>query len=546
MNSRTGRTRGTVLLALTAAVVVAGLLVAGLFTFRIDLSADHSQSLSRVSRELWKQIPEHIHITYYISPTLSARHPGPRAVEDLLREFEASSRGRIDLSIEDPTTDAGAVEALGIQGKQMQIVDQSEQRVALVYSGVVVQYLDRTEVIPFVIDTSTLEYDIVKAVRRAVSNTPEQLEVLVGDADKSLSNDYKTLNDELGKSGWQVAELNRGDPVPPDTKVLLVLGDNDLDDYDVYRIDEYLERGGDVFVAAKGVNVDARQDLTASPLSKDALLNALSMWGVAVGRSLLLDQSALTVPFQQMAPNGTQIINYTPYPHFVVTRPENASRTNPVTARLAGLDLFWPSPLTLKPIAGIKEETLVKSTKKAWLQTGNFAVRPEDAAAFGAEAGKTGGQYLLAASLQGVFPSAFAGAKLPVRAGAAALQPEQGPAVPGKLLVVGSADFATDLMNMTNSQFNASFVASAADWLSSGDELAAIRTRGARDPRLEKVVDPAARNSLILMAYAINLVLVPGLVAIIGLARRRRRRILARMGGDQAPREGLSNEGGKA
>ncbi len=533
MNSRTGKLRQTILLALTAAVIVAALLVVGRFAFRLDLSSDHSQSLSKVSRQLWKEIPEHLHITYYISPTLSARHPGPRTIEDMLGEFEAYSHGRIDVSVEDPTSRAGAVEGLGVQGRQMQIVDQNEQRVAVVYSGIVVQYLDRTEVIPFVLDASTLEYDLVKAIRRAVKNEPQKLEILIGDGDKSLSSDYKTLNDELTRSGWQVAELNRGDPVPPDTKVLLVVGNNDLDDYDVYRIDEYLERGGSVFVAAKGINVDARQNLTAGPVAKDALLRALGAWGVEVQRSLLLDTSALTVPFQQMASNGAQIIRYTPYPHFVVTRPEYASKVNPVTARLAGLDLFWPSPISLKPIPGVKEEPLVKSTPKAWLQTGNFAVRPEESAGFGAEAGKTGGQYLLAASLTGVFPSAFFGqAKLPERKGAPPLAPEQGPASPGRLFVVGSADFATDLMNMTNSQFNASFIASAADWLASGDELAAIRSRGARDPRLSKVQDPVAKNSLILLAYAVNLVLVPGAVALVGLMRRRRRRILSRAGGE--------------
>lgn len=529
MNSRTGRARGTILLVLTSAVVIAALLVAGRFTFRLDLSSDHSQSLSKVSKELWKDIPEHVHITYYISPTLSARHPGPRSVEDLLGEFEAYSHGRIDVSIEDPTSKAGAVEGLGIQGRQMQIVDQNEQRVAVVYSGIAVQYLDRTEVIPFLLDTSTLEYDLVKAIRRAVKSVPQKLEVLVGDSDKSLGNDYKTLNDELSKSGWEVSALNRGDAVPPGTMILLVLGDNDLDEYDVYRIDQYLESGGSVFVAAKGVNVDARQNLTAGPLAKDALLRALGTWGVEVQRSLLLDPSALTVPFQQMAPNGAQIIRYTPYPHFVVTRPENASRLNPVTAHLAGLDLFWPSPLTLKPVAGIKEEALVKSTPKAWLQSANFAVNPEEAASFDAEEGKTTGQYLLVASLQGVFPSAFAGEPIPSRAGAPALQPESGTAAPGKLFVVGSADFATDLMNMTNSQFNASFVASAADWLSSGDELASIRTRGARDPRLSKIQDPGTRNSFILLAYVVNIVVVPGLVGLVGVMRRRRRRLLARL-----------------
>jgi hypothetical protein len=83
-------------------------------------------------------------------------------------------------------------------------------------------------------------------------------------------------------------------------------------------------------------------------------------------------------------------------------------------------------------------------------------------------------------------------------------------------------------MTITDSAFNASFVVSAADWLSSGDDLVAIKTRGSRDSRLSKVQDPEARSALISFAYAINLVLVPLLVVAFGLARSYRRKRLAK------------------
>jgi ABC-type uncharacterized transport system involved in gliding motility auxiliary subunit len=529
MDARTGRLRGTVLLLLTAAVTVAALLVAGRFAFRLDLSADRSQSLSPVAHNLYREVPEHLHITYYISPTLSAKHPGPRAIEDLLREFEASSRGRIDLSVEDPSKRSGAVEALGVQGRQMQIVEQNEQRVAVVYSGIVLQYLDKSEVIPFVLDGATLEYDLVKAVRRAVGTAAQKVSVLVGDADKSMANDYKTVGEELRKSGWEVSEVNRGDAIPPETRVLLVLGNSDIDDYAAYRVEEYLARGGAAFLAVKGVGVEARQDLTAAALKEDGLLRALSAWGIEVGRSLVLDASSLTVPFQQAGQFGSSVIRYVQYPHWIITRPEFASKSNPVTSKLAGLDLYWPSPLTLKDRSGVKGEALVKSTPKAWLQTANFAIRPEESANFQAEAGKTGGQYTLAVTLAGPLPGLWASGAPPLRAGAAALSPQQNPPAPSKIIVIGSSDFATDLMAMTNSLFNAAFVAAATDWLATGDELAAIKTRGQKDPRLSKIQDPAVKNSYVIVSYAINLVLVPGILLAVALVRRRTRRLLSRM-----------------
>ena len=83
-------------------------------------------------------------------------------------------------------------------------------------------------------------------------------------------------------------------------------------------------------------------------------------------------------------------------------------------------------------------------------------------------------------------------------------------------------------MTITESTFNASFIAGAADWLSSGDDLVSIKTRGSRDSRLIKVQDPEARSALISLAYFINLGLVPLIVIAFGLTRSGKRRRLAK------------------
>jgi ABC-type uncharacterized transport system involved in gliding motility auxiliary subunit len=121
---------------------------------------------------------------------------------------------------------------------------------------------------------------------------------------------------------------------------------------------------------------------------------------------------------------------------------------------------------------------------------------------------------------------------VPTRAGAAALPPLPQGSRASRILVVGSSDFATDLMGIkspiNDSMFNADFIVSAADWLSSGDDLVAIKSRGSRDSRLTKVQDPDARSFLISLAYIINLGFVPVLVIAFGLARSLKRRRLAK------------------
>jgi ABC-type uncharacterized transport system involved in gliding motility auxiliary subunit len=530
MEQRILKRRSLVILLLSLAVIVAAVLVTDRFSLRLDLSADRANTLSKAAKSLYKEIPEQVRLTYYVSPTLSDRHPGPRMIESLARSFAAASHGKIVFEEADPAAGKkeSAIESLGVQPQRMQIVEKNEQRVALVYSGIVVQYLDRSEVLPFVISTDTLEYDLVKAVKAAVSSKKQVASILLGDSGKSLENDYKALSQALRQSGWEYREVRPGDEIPAETGVLLVIGNAALDDYDAYRIDAYLASGGRALFAVKGVDVQLSQGIYALPLRNDALLRSLESYGVKVDRDLVLDVSSLTAPFQVASPFGGRAISYVRYPCWVMTRPEFRDAKNPLTARLAGLDLFWPSPLELKAPAGVEASALVRSTPKAWLQKDRFQIGPEDADAYAAQAGSTTGQYTLVASLSGTLPRAFAGKPVPTRSGAAALPALPASSKSSRIIVVGSSDFALDLMTITDSTFNASFLVSAADYLASGDELVSIKTRGMRDTRLGKVQDPEARAALISFAYIVNLFLVPLAVVVFGLARSQRRKRLAK------------------
>jgi ABC-type uncharacterized transport system involved in gliding motility auxiliary subunit len=544
MNAATGKRRTTVLLVLTVATLAAAALVLDRFHVALDLTSSRTWSLSKVSRNLYKDLPDRVHITYYVSPELVARHPGPRQVEEFLRKYEGVGHGLISVSVADPKDLGGPIESLGLKPQRIQVIENNEARVAVVYSGIVVQYLDRTEAVPFVIGLDSLEYDVVKAVNRAVTGKAAMAAVLVGDGDKSWENDYRSVSDALGAAGWTVSVLSPGDAIPPDTGVLLVLGNSAIDDYAAYRIDDYVAHGGSALLAVRGLDVQTSYGLQAVPLKEDALARLLAAWGVSIAPELVLDPSSRTLPFQDQGPGGGLQVRYVKYPHWIIVRPEDCSRTNPVTANLAGLDLMWPSPLSLSARPGVTSEALVKSTAKAWLQTKDFAIGPEEEGSFDREAGGTTGQYLLAASLAGSLPMAYAGKPAPTRKGAAPLPPLPAGSAPSRVIVVGSADFATDLMSLTDSTFNAGFAANAVEWAAYGPDLAALKARGARDNSLSKVADPARRTLIILFAFGLNLVLIPGGLAVVGLVRSRRRKALAQASPPGVPPPSEGNAAG--
>ncbi len=529
MNSRTGKKQTAVLLVLTVAVIVAAALVLDRLNFKLDLTAARTYSLSGVSKNLYKELPERLRVTYYVSPELASRHPGPRAVEDFMNGLAGSSHGQISFSVADPSKQGGVLESLGLSPQRMQVVENNEQHVIMVYSGLVFEYLDRSQTVPFVISTDGLEYSVVKTVRGLVANSKPVLTVLVGDSDKYWSNDFTSLNSALSGSGWDVRPIGPADAIPAGTKVLMVIGNSDIDDYSAYQIDQYLARGGKALFAMRGVQVDAAQSLSAAPLKQDTLLRALEKYGVKVQRNLALDQSCLTVPFQDVDMNGGASVRYVRYPHWVAVSSDNCERRNAVSAGANGLDLFWPSPLVLSAPSGTKAEAIIKTSKHAWLQTKNFAVGPTESDAYDAEAASTSGQYTLAVTVTGALPMAYAGLPVPVKQGAAALSPLPESAKESTIMVIGSADFANELMTMTESTFNANFIAAAADWLASGNDLAALKLKTTRTLGLDKVADPSKRALRILFAYLINVILIPAALIIYGLLRSRKRKLAARV-----------------
>lgn len=533
------RKRERLLFALAAAGLVLAAIASTMYYARLDLTSARVFTLSKAAKGLHAEIPETVRISYFVSKSLADRHPGPGAVEDFLRELEAANKGKIRVRVVDPGDDAAEAESFGIPAQQMQVVERSEQRVALVYTGIVVEYLGRHETIPAVLSTETLEYEIVKAIRAAVNDEHTVAGLLVGDADKSLSADYRTLSSGLARAGYEPREIRRGEGIDDDVDLLFVLGNAAMDRYDAAFVDAFLMRGGRAFFAVKGVDIDPEYGLVARPVPEGGLLSALSAYGFDIKRQLVLDQSNLTVPFQTQTSSGASRIQYVRYPHWVAVDARNVDPENPMTARFAGLDLYWPSPMTLRPVAGASYTELARSTPKAWLQTDNFAAGPDDQALYDYERAETTGQYLLAAAASGSFPSAFAAGDMPSRDGAPPLDaPSVAKSAETRLVVVSAADFVTDLMTMSDSGFNASFALSAADWLASSDDLIAIRTRAVSDARLNRIKDEGLRDFLVALVYAVCLGVVPLGVAAYALARSARRA--------RAERESRTERGGEA
>ncbi len=529
------KNREKILLALVLAVAVLAAANSLLYFGRIDLTENKAFTISEVSKNLFREIPDRVTITYYLSGKLAKLSPVPGQIEDLLREYAAHGRGRIQVAVADPGKGnmGPQIERLGVVPQQIQVLEKNEQTVAVVYSGIVVSYLDSREVLPVVFDVTTLEYDLTLRIKKLVKGESRTVGMLLGKKEASLQADYQLLANNLSRS-YTVKEVKRGEVVPADLTALFVLGGKDLDEYDLFRADQYLMKGGKILFAVDGVDVSLQANLRAEAPKDLPVYKMLSGYGVDVEHTLVLDSLCRRIPVRKNS--GPMIIqSLEKYPHWVSVQGSGLSRKNPVTAKLSALDLLWPSPLRIKERQGLAVEILATSSADSWIMKDRFMTNPYEAPAFKAFASDTTGKYPLAVAMKGSFDSFFKGRPAPIREG------EKGPpedpvqsSADSRIIVVGDSDFASDLMRYSESTYNLAFFENALDWLSSDESVSAIRTRTARDTRLTRIENPSRKAAAILFAEVVNVALVPLAVLGFALLRAWRRREKASLEGEGA------------
>jgi gliding-associated putative ABC transporter substrate-binding component GldG len=520
-----------VLTALSVAALVLGILVSSRLWFRLDLTRNKAYTISPASRSLFSEIPDRVRITYYLSDKLAAKHPMPGEITDLLREYAANSRGKIQFTVRDPVKAnlTEQVEWLGVLPQQIQTVETDQASVATVYTGVVIEYLEKAEVLPVVFSLDTLEYDLSSRIRSLIRGSERQLGVIVGDSSRQWNDDYGYVNQIFTQSGYRIRLINPGDEIPDALPVLMVLGGmEEFDDWALYRIDRYIQNGGKVLFALEGVYVDSQASLEARPLNDLGLLDMTASYGARVKKELALDRAALTLQYQTRTPGGAIQVRIVRYPLWIGILEENGNSGHPASSRFGGVDLFWPSPLELQTPEGVEGEPLFSTTPEAWSMRDNFTANPETPYLFEREAAETRGQKIMAAALSGTFPGWFRGRDKPRREGSGEELPDMpAEARPSRIIVIGDTDMATGLISMTRGQRNLDFLLQAVDWLGNDDDIIGIRGRDSQMGRLDKISDPVKKLSAMRFAQILNVAVFPLLVIFLGIGVAWRRKARA-------------------
>ncbi|MFW6362844.1 MAG: GldG family protein [Spirochaeta sp.] len=470
---------------------------------RFDLTSDRIYTISAHSRELSSSLPDIVTIRYFASSRLDSLSPVPQEIYDLLEEYASYSGGKIRLERIDPDAAETARQARssGIQPQQIEIVEDSQASIATVYSGIVVSYRENEVAIPLIFEPADVEYRITTAIEQVTGGEMPAIGVVFGSDGLSLESTHRNMVQQL-QGRYRLQNLSRGEAISEDLDAVFLIGGMQLSADDLRPVEEYLVKGGNLLVAVDPVEIDLDAQLSPLPMSEEhPVLAWLAHHGVLMEPALVLDGRNRRIPVQDIA-GTTQFQSYEPYPHWIQIEANTVNPDHPLTARFAGLDLYWPSPIILMPGVDREVTPLIHTSQDSWILRDNFAVDPQQAIASRAAADEQDGRFLVAGEVSGRFT--------PLYQASEELQP-------ARLLVFGDADFSSDLMNFTDSSYNAGLMLNAADWLANEPELMRMRTRGRRSMRLNAIENPAVFQFHAGFARLLNMVLVPLAVLLFGL-----------------------------
>lgn len=536
-----------------AAFLVLGILIAvnivGKFLFtRLDLTDSKEFTVSPATKRILSKLDDVVLAKVYFSDKLPDQLATlERNVNDLLKEFEVYSKGKLKIQFINPdeTEDTkNQAIAMGIPQLQMNVLEKDQYQVMNVFMGIGLQSGEKVEALPVIQDLSNFEYDLAAAVVKLTSDKKYVVGVLQGSQERSLTTELTGMNQLLGER-YEVrpVDLRGGSaPIPDDVDLLLIPGPKNATDRTKYEIDQFLMRGGKAMFLIDVITMNEQAGLQAFP-ARSGLTDLLAFYGVEVDDALVLEhpQYAARAQFSQ------GFMSYlVPYPYWPQAAPGLLSETHPITSKLESMILPWTAPLALtvpgddaaqklreskgeaEPNLTLNQDqvegaVLIRTTERAWTQSGRYDFNPQSPEL--RTVPETGQSYPIAVALSGTFKSFYAGKPIPAPPGEGedpAAAPVSGTTIeqsaPTQVLVVGTSLFIVDQFLRMYPE-NSLFVQNATDWMTLGDDLIAIRSRGATARPL-KEMSAGARDAI----RWTNTLGVPILLILLGFVWNRARK----------------------
>lgn len=458
---------------------------------RLDLTENKVNTLTNISKNLVKDSEKDINFVAYYTDNLPPQFQTiKRDFLNMIREYEAASNGKLKVDYISTASEDGTQKATeaGIQPLNFQEQGNSNVKFSVGYLGLQIKYEDKTEVIPSVVDTSNLEYEITGVVKKLTVANKKKIGILDTKV-KQASTGSLTVLKQLLENEYEVVPVEfsgEKKTIPTDITTLIVAGPNaEMSETMQKELRRFFNDGGALFLMSDPA-LEETMSLTTTDVPGSSLNNFFEDIGVSVNKNIIMDlQSFLSVNYQN---------SYVPvpYPFFPVAL---STSNSPINSKIDGIGLRWASWISVNYDKAKDVDITELFTTSNYAGKRDIAGANIDPEQNWNEIDENSLQKLLVA-----------------------VSITEKDDKPGRAIVVADSDFASD-DGLPSSQ-NAVFALSSVEWLTQDESLASIKAK----ERLASPLNlPFIENfgSIVQFGGPAALVLI---VAGIGFAKNRMRR----------------------
>lgn len=381
-------------------------------------------------------------------------------------------------------------EKYGLQTFNWQNSDGSD---GLGIFGLIIEYGDNFRVIPLSIQRSLFGY-VISGTEELEKNISDSLQGLLSKVKQIgylTGHDEAELSDENGNSihfvtlltdMYELKKINlNSEEIPSNLSSIIINGPKGkYSDEELYKIDQFIMRGGNVLVFADPFNMvqgDYYQPATFTPI-ENGLEKIFDSYGVKLEKAYVFDENCYKARQQTM--QGVQSFDLYWAP---MLSGRELNQKNPISKNLGYVIFLQPGKINYddaKANSSLKTTILASTSNKAWTQSQNIQLTPNMGVPYDKSSEKA---EPLAILVEGKFKSAFD--KNPLESseknedGLETTTHISQAKQTGKLFITTTSYITSNqLIDENGSEPVAIFIRNAVDYMNGNSDLCNMRTKG--------------------------------------------------------------------
>lgn len=418
----------TVGLVMMAVLLVALNLIFGAVKLRRDCTEEKLHTLSKGTREILAKLDTDVTVNFYYSRGIAELPMNvknyARRVEDLLKEYEHYSRGKITLHKFNPSPDSDAEDAAKVDN-----IEPINAGGLPFYFGLAVKCLDEDQTIGQLSPNreDMLEYDITRAIYRVLHTDKPRVGIIssLPVMGSGQQNPMMAMQGQQQTPPWLIVQIMQQDyeveELPKDTDaiggeigILLLIHPKELPEKTLFAIDQYLLRGGRVLAFMDAMSMAEQQAQPPQmmgmrpPTGPSDLGGLLSAWGVAFEK--LGDEPGIIADTKYMLQSPAQPGQPEQvFPTVLSLGPDAVNKDDIAVGQLDDIWYVNGGAFTLEGETGLTSTKLLMSSDKAGFiekfQAMSFDPSTGRRILDGLKTDET--EHILGLRLQGTFATAF-------------------------------------------------------------------------------------------------------------------------------------------